>query len=48
MNLNCNKENAIRKIDASGRIIIPKGLRDRLGIIEGDEMEFYTIEGEGF
>lgn len=48
MNLNCSKENAIRKIDGSGRIIIPKGLRDRLKITEGDEMEFYFIEGDGF
>lgn len=48
MNLNCQKENAIRKIDKSGRIIIPKGLRDRLKIMEGDEMDFYFIEGDGF
>lgn len=48
MNFNCQKENAIRKIDKSGRIIIPKGLRDRLKIEEGDEMDFYFIEGDGF
>lgn len=48
MVLNCQKENAIRKIDSSGRIIIPKGLRDRLNIHDGDEMEFYFIQGEEF
>ena len=42
-----SKENAIRRIDGSGRIIIPKGLRDRLKVDEGDEMEFYTISDEG-
>ena len=42
------KENAVRKIDASGRIIIPKGVRDRLELQEGDEMDFYFIESPEF
>lgn len=45
--MNFQKENAVRKIDASGRIIIPKSLRDRLKVAEGDEMEFYTISDNG-
>lgn len=47
-NVNCSAENAIRKIDGTGRVIIPKGLRDRLGLVEGDEMSFYFLESEGF
>ena len=31
-NVSCSPENAIRKIDNTGRIIIPKGLRDRLNL----------------
>ena len=37
------RENASRKIDTLGRISIPKGMRDRLVIAEGDEVEFFTI-----
>lgn len=37
------KENASRKIDTLGRVSIPKGMRDRLVIAEGDEVEFFTI-----
>ena len=46
--VNCSSENAIRKIDSTGRVIIPKGLRDRLELSEGDEMTFYFLESDGF
>jgi len=36
-------ENAIRKLDSQGRVIIPKGIRDRMQIDIGDEIEFFTI-----
>ena len=45
--VNCSSENAIRKLDSTGRVIIPKGLRDRLELAEGDEMNFYFLESNG-
>lgn len=41
--MNIIKENTVRKLDAQGRVIIPKGLRDRLQIAVGDEVDFYLI-----
>lgn len=41
-----NKENATRKIDSLGRVSIPKGMRDRLELKEGDEVEFYTLRAD--
>lgn len=40
-------ENTCRRIDNLGRIVIPKGLRDRLGIKSNDELEYYVMEYEG-
>lgn len=40
-------ENTTRKIDALGRVTIPKGLRDRMGIRENDDMELFTMESGG-
>jgi len=40
------KENATRKVDTLGRVSIPKGMRDRLGIKELDEVEFYMLEND--
>ena len=40
-------ENTSRRIDNLGRIVIPKGLRDRLGIKTNDELEYYVLEYEG-
>ena len=40
-------ENTSRKIDNLGRITIPKGLRDRFGLEENDEMELFTGQIEG-
>lgn len=45
------KENTFRKVDSLGRVSIPKGMRDRLGINEGEEVEFYLLNtdaGEQF
>ena len=33
------KENTSRKVDSLGRVSIPKSMRDRLDINEGDEVE---------
>ena len=35
-------ENTSRKIDSLGRLVIPKGLRERFGLRPDDELEFYT------
>ena len=40
------KENTNRKIDSLGRVSIPKSMRERLEIAEGDEMEFYVLVDE--
>ena len=40
------KENTTRKVDSLGRVSIPKGMRDRLGIKELDEVEFYLLEDD--
>lgn len=40
-------ENTTRKIDALGRVTIPKGLRDRMGLRENDDMELFTMEAGG-
>ena len=37
------KENTTRKIDSLGRVSIPKSMRERLEIVEGDEMEFFML-----
>ena len=40
-------ENTSRKLDNLGRIVIPKGIRSRLGISEADELQFYTMRKDG-
>ena len=40
------KENTTRKVDSLGRVSIPKGMRDRLEINEGDEVEFYLLTAD--
>ncbi len=35
----------IRKIDTLGRIVIPKGMRLQLGLLEGDEVEL-AVNGD--
>ncbi len=36
-----------RKLDTSGRIMIPSRLRDQLGLIPGQEYYFFTHEENG-
>lgn len=40
-------ENSNRRIDNLGRITLPKGLRDRFDLLEGVDMELYTMEMDG-
>ena len=40
-------ENMSRKLDNLGRIVIPKGLRTRLNIADGDELEVFTTSIDG-
>lgn len=40
-------ENTSRKLDNLGRIVIPKGLRTRLGISDGEDLEFFTMQADG-
>lgn len=45
--VNLIPENTKRKVDSLGRIVIPKGMRDRFGIHENDELEFLSLELDG-
>ena len=40
-------ENTSRKIDGLGRITIPKGLRDRMFLEEGSDLELFTAIIDG-
>lgn len=39
--------NQSRKIDSTGRVIIPSGLREELSLQSGDICEFFIHEHEG-
>lgn len=40
-----DKLNITKKIDSLGRVVIPKSVRDKLRIFEGDELEIAIIDG---
>lgn len=40
-------EGTIHQVDSLGRIVFPKPLRQKYGILPGNQMEFYTIEYGG-
>lgn len=40
-------ENVTRRVDSLGRLVLPKGLRQKLDIKEGDEMEVFVGEDNG-
>lgn len=35
----------IRKLDGSGRVVIPATIRDLLGVVNGEEIEFVVNSG---
>lgn len=35
-----------RKLDSTGRLVIPTKLREKMGLIPGREYQFYTMEDE--
>lgn len=37
--------NIYKKIDSLGRVVIPKSIRDKMGIKDGDELEIAMIDG---
>lgn len=40
-------EGITRKIDGTGRIILPKNLRNKYRLLEGDNVDYYTCTIEG-
>ena len=40
---NIINENTVRKVDELGRVVLPKGLRNRFNIAVGEELAFYTL-----
>lgn len=40
-------ENTSRKVDNLGRVVIPKGIRDRFSIHKDDELQFFSLEFDG-
>lgn len=40
-------EGVTRKIDGTGRIILPKHLRNKYRLIEGTEVDYYTCNIDG-
>ena len=42
--INLTQENMTFKVDASGRVIIPKYLRSKFNIQPGDTVEYFTAQ----
>jgi hypothetical protein len=40
-------EGITRKIDGTGRIILPKNLRNKYRLLEGDNVDYYTVNIDG-
>lgn len=40
-------EGITRKIDGTGRIVLPKNLRSKYRLLEGDTVEYYTCTIDG-
>lgn len=40
-----DKLNLLRKVDSLGRIVIPKSVRNKMGIKENDELELAFVDG---
>ena len=40
-------EGITRKIDGTGRIILPKNLRNKYRLLEGDTVDYYTVNIDG-
>lgn len=38
------KTGFVRKLDSTGRLVIPTKLRDQMGLVVGEEYSFYTHE----
>ena len=36
----------VRNIDELGRVVIPKGIRTKTGMVEGTPVEFYVDDGK--
>lgn len=45
MTMGVDRLNITKKIDGLGRVVIPKSVRDKLRIFEGDELEIAIIDG---
>ena len=40
-------EGITRKIDGTGRIILPKNLRNKYRLLEGDSVDYFTLQKDG-
>lgn len=45
MTIMLDRLNIYKKIDSLGRVVIPKSVRDKMGIKDGDELEIVMIDG---
>ena len=40
-------EGITRKIDGTGRIVLPKNLRNKYRLLEGDNVDYFTYHKDG-